>query len=331
MGRLLSRTDFLRLAAGGLGALALGHAARTAAMGAEIAGLTGSGALEDAAMKERSGETMITRPIPVSGEPLGVIGLGTWQTFDVGLDAATRARLVEVLRLLFASGGKVIDTSPMYGRAEAVAGELLAGLHARERAFLATKVWTSGREAGIEEMRRSAKLLQTRVIDLIQVHNLVDWRTQLATLRRMKEAGQVRYIGITHYTVPALDDLADVIAREQVDFVQLPYSIETRAAETRLIPMAAERRVGVIVNRPFDGGSLFRRVRGTALPPWAAEMGCASWAQFFLKFIVSNPAVTCAIPATAEPAHLSDDLRAGFGHLPDPAERKRMAEFWRSV
>src|SRR3984893_1063296 len=271
---------------------------------------------------------MITRPIPRSGETLPVIGLGSWKTFDVGKDAAALTSLAEVLRLLFDGGGKVIDSSPMYGRAEAVVGDLLAKMQARERAFLATKAWTSGREEGIAQTRRSAELLKTRVIDLMQIHNLVDWQTQLATLRAMKEAGQVRYIGINHYTPSEFGELADIIGREEIDFVQMPYSIDVRDAEKRLLPFAAERRVGVMVNRPFGGGGLFRHVRGKSLPPWAAEFGCASWAQFFLKYIVSHPAVTCVIPATAEPAHLSDDLGAGYGRMPEIAERRRMAEYW---
>ena len=209
-------------------------------------------------------------------------------------------------------------------------GDLLAKMDARQRAFLATKVWTSGREEGIAQMRRSAELLKTRVIDLMQIHNLVDWRTQLATLRKMKEAGQIRYVGITHYTPSAFGDLASIIEREEIDFVQLPYSIDLRDAEKRMLPLAAERRVAVMVNRPFGGGGLFRRVRGKALPPWAAELGCASWAQFFLKYIVAQPAVTCVIPATAEPAHLTDDLKAGYAPMPDEAARRRMAEFWDS-
>lgn len=274
---------------------------------------------------------MISRPIPKSGEMLPVIGLGTWQTFDigdVGNDAAALDNLSAVLRLLFDGGGKVIDSSPMYGRAEAIVGALLAKMLARECAFLATKVWTSGREEGIAQMRRSAELLKTRVIDLMQIHNLVDWRTQLATLRKMKEAGQVRYIGITHYTPSAFADLAGIIEREEIDFVQLPYSIDLRDAEKRTLPLAAERQVAVMVNRPLGGGGLFRQVRGKTLPPWAAELGCASWAQFFLKFIVSHPAVTCVIPATAEPSHLADDLKAGYGPMPGAAARRRMAEFW---
>jgi diketogulonate reductase-like aldo/keto reductase len=291
-----------------------------------------AGAAESIAM-EKSNGGMIARPIPKTGELLAVIGLGTWQTFDVGQvndeNAAAMENLGAVLRLFFEGGGTVIDSSPMYGPAEAVVGQLLAKMHAR--AFLATKVWTSGREAGIAQMRRSAELLKTRVIDLMQIHNLVDWRTQLATLRKLKEAGQVRYVGITHYTPSAFSDLAGIIEREQIDFVQLPYSIDLRDAEKRMLPLAAERRVAVMVNRPFGGGGLFRQVRGKTLPPWAAELGCASWAQFFLKYIVSHPAVTCVIPATADSAHLSDDLKAGYGPLPDAAGRRRMAEFWDSM
>jgi diketogulonate reductase-like aldo/keto reductase len=275
--------------------------------------------------------TMTTRPIPVSGEALPVIGLGTWQTFDVGGWSRHRGPLAEVLRKLFGGGGKAIDSSPMYGRAEGVVGDLITELKAHNSAFIATKVWTTGREAGIEQMRRSAELLQTRVIDLMQIHNLLDWRTHLATLRRMKEAGQIRYIGITHYTTSALPDLAAIIERDQIDFVQFAYSIDARDAEQRMLPLAADRRVAVIINRPFGGGGLFRRMRKVALPPWAGELGCSTWAEFFLKFIVSHPAVTCVIPATADPAHLADDLAAGYGRLPDVADRKRMADFFHSI
>jgi diketogulonate reductase-like aldo/keto reductase len=274
---------------------------------------------------------MTTRPIPVTGEALPVIGLGTWQTFDVGRDAAAHSQLAEVLRKLFAGGGKVIDSSPMYGRAEGVVGDLLTELNAHYSAFIATKVWTTGREAGINQMRRSAELLQARVVDLMQIHNLLDWRTHLATLRRMKEAGQIRYIGITHYTSSALSDLAAIVEREQIDFVQLAYSIDLRDAEQRMLPLAADRRVAVIINRPFGGGGLFSRVRKAALPPWAGDLGCSSWAQFFLKFIVSHQAVTCVISATADPAHLADNLSAGYGRLPDAAERKRMVDFFHSI
>lgn len=316
---LLSRADCLKLLASSMGAVALGGLAAPAALEALASAMEDPRALR------------ITRPIPVSGETLPVIGLGTWQTFDVGADAARRSALAEVLRLLFAGGGKVIDSSPMYGRAEAMVGDLLVRLDARKLAFLATKVWTTGREAGIAQMRRSAELLRTATIDLMQIHNLVDWRTHLATMRRMKEAGQLRYIGITHYIASALPDLAAIIEREELDFVQLAYSIDEREAEARVLPLAIDRRVGVIVNRPFGSGALFSRVRGAALPRWAAELGCASWAQFFLKFIISHPAVTCVIPATGEPRHMADNLRAGYGRLPSSAERRRMVEYWRSI
>jgi aryl-alcohol dehydrogenase-like predicted oxidoreductase len=272
---------------------------------------------------------MITRPIPSSGEAMPIVGLGTSQVFDVGADAAAREPLREVLRLFLEAGGRIIDTSPMYGRAEAVTGDLVAEAGARPRVFLATKVWTSGRESGIAQIRRSAELLRTDVIDLIQVHNLLDWRTQLATLRQMKEKGEVRYIGITHYTTGALPELARIMQSEPgIDFVQCAYSLATRDAETRLLPVAAERKVAVIVNRPFEDGDLFRRVRGRALPEWAAEFECASWAQLFLKYLFAEPAVTCAIPGTASPAHMADDLKAGFGRLPDAQQRQQIRQLW---
>src|SRR6516225_9115558 len=238
---------------------------------------------------------MLIRPIPSTGEAMPVIGLGTWRAFDAGAGEA-------VLRLLFDAGGRMIDSSPMYGRAEAVTGELLAEMEARTRAFLATKVWTTGRERGIEQMRRSAQLLRTEGIDLMQIHNLVDWRTHLASLRRMKDDGQIRYIGITHYTTGALPELARILTREPgIDFVQLGYSLATRAAETEVLPVAASRGVGVIANQPLERGDLFRRVRGRLLPDWAGEFDCASWAQLFLKYILGEPAVTCVIPATGSP------------------------------
>jgi diketogulonate reductase-like aldo/keto reductase len=272
---------------------------------------------------------MITRPIPSTGEALPVIGLGTSQTFDVSGGAADRQPLREVLRLMLEGGGKIIDTSPMYGRAEAVTGDLVAEAAIRPRVFLATKVWTSGREGGIAQMRRSAELLKNDVIDLIQIHNLLDWRTHLATLRAMKAEGKIRYIGITHYTTGSLTELARILASEPgIDFVQCAYSLGTRAAETALFPIAAERKVAVIVNRPFEDGGMFRRVRGRALPEWTGEFDCASWAQLFLKYIVAEPAVTCAIPATSNPKHMEDDLKAGVGRLPDAKQRQQIRQLW---
>lgn len=275
---------------------------------------------------------MLTRPIPSTGEAMPIIGLGTWNTFDVGHAAATRAPLHEVLRGFLDGGGRMIDSSPMYGRAEGVVGDLLAEMPTRPRPFLATKVWTSGREAGIAQMRRSAELLRAEVIDLMQIHNILDWRTHLATLRQMKEDGRIRYIGITHYTASALPELARILKAEPgIDFVQLAYSLADRAAEAEALPVAAEKGVGVIVNRPLAQGGLLRRVRGQALPKWAEDVGCTSWAQLCLKYILAAPAVTCVIPATADPAHLEDNLRAGMGRLPDAAERRRIRELWDQI
>lgn len=275
---------------------------------------------------------MISRPIPSTGEAMPVIGLGTARVFDAGTDQAARRPLREVVQVLLDAGGRMIDTSPMYGRAEAVTGDLLAEMEARPRAFLATKVWTSGRERGIEQMRRSAQLLRTDVIDLIQVHNLVDWRTHLASLREMKARGAVRYIGITHYTTGALSELARILEAEPgIDFVQFGYSLATRDAETRLLPTAAARGVATIANQPFEEGDMFRRVRGSPLPEWAREFDCASWGQLFLKYILAEPALTCVIPATANPAHMKDDLAAGFGRLPDSRQRQQIRQLWDSL
>jgi len=272
---------------------------------------------------------MLTRPIPSTGEAIPVIGLGTWRAFDVRADPAAREPLREVLRLLLDAGGRMIDSSPMYGRAEVVAGDLLAELAVRPRAFLATKVWTTGRERGIEQMARSARLLRSEIIDLMQIHNLVDWRTHLTTLRRMKEAGQVRYIGITHYTTGALPELADILAGEpDVDFVQLGYSLAMRAPETELLPVAAARGVAVIANQPLERGDLFRRMRGRPLPDWAQEFDCVSWAQLFLKYVLAEPAVTCVIPATGNPEHMKDNLAAGFGRMPNARQRQQIRELW---
>jgi aryl-alcohol dehydrogenase-like predicted oxidoreductase len=268
---------------------------------------------------------LLRRPIPRSGELLPVIGLGTWQTFDVGNSASARAPLRDVLREFTKLGGSVVDSSPMYGRSESVIGDLAAELGVSRKLFLATKVWTSGRDAGIRQMEESFRRLRTERMDLMQVHNLVDWRTQLTTLRRWKEQGKLRYIGVTHYTESAYDQLAGVLKVEELDFVQLNYSIAERAAERRLLPLAAERRIAVLVNRPFAQANLFNKVRGRPLPGWAAEIGCASWAQLFLKFVISHPAVTCAIPATSKVQHLVDNLQAAVGPLPDDATRERMA------
>jgi diketogulonate reductase-like aldo/keto reductase len=258
-----------------------------------------------------------------------VIGLGTWRAFDVGSGETATHPLREVLRRLLDDGGRIIDTSPMYGRAEAVTGDLLAESGARPQSFLATKVWTTGRERGIEQMRRSAQLLRSETIDLMQIHNLVDWRTHLSTLRRMKDEGRVRYIGITHYTTGALPELARILRAEpSIDFVQLGYSLAIRAAETELLPTAAERGVAVIANQPLERGDLFRRVRRHELPDWACEFDCTSWGQLFLKYILAERAVTCVIPATGNPDHMNNNLAAGFGTLPDARQRRQIRELW---
>jgi diketogulonate reductase-like aldo/keto reductase len=266
---------------------------------------------------------ILERVIPSSGERIPAVGLGTWRTFDVGT-GAERAPLREVLRAFVDLGGRVVDSSPMYGAAESVAGDLAADLGIGDRLFLATKVWTSGRQAGLAQMEQSAKRLRTRRLDLMQIHNLVDWRTHLATLREWKAAGRIRYLGVTHYTASAYDDLERILRSEPLDFMQVNYSLGERTAERRILPLAQERGIAVLVNRPFAEGGLFGRVRGQALPDWAAEADCESWAQIFLKWILAHPAVTCVIPATSRPQHLADNMRAGAGRLPDAAMRERM-------
>ncbi len=272
-----------------------------------------------------SNQTMAMRKIPSSGEMLPVIGLGTWQTFDVANDATVRAPLEEVLREFAALGGKLIDSSPMYGRSEDVAGELIAKHSLREKLFIATKVWTTGKAAGIAQAEESMKKLRAAPIDLLQVHNLLDVDTHLRTLSEWKRQGRVRYIGVTHYTSSAYDAVAKVISANAVDFLQINYSIGEREAEQRLLPLARERGTAVIINRPFAGGEMFRRLRGTPLPAWAAEIDCRSWAQLMLKFVISHPAITCAIPATSRIEHLRDNMGAGLGRMPDEKMRARIA------
>ena len=267
---------------------------------------------------------MATRPIPASGEALPVIGVGTYQGFDVARGSAEHARLPGVVEALFAAGGSVIDSSPMYGRAEATTGEVLTALGGHARAFVATKVWTRGRAAGLRQMEDSLRLMRLpseRPLDLIQVHNLVDWRTQLATLRDWKAAGRVRYIGITHYSASAYDELAAVMRAERFDFLQINYSLDEREADQLILPLAAERGMAVLINRPFGGGGLLRRLRERPLPAWAGEIDAGSWAQVLLKFVLSQPAVTCAIPGTGRAEHMADNARAGSGRIPD-------ARFW---
>ncbi|HZM33565.1 MAG TPA: aldo/keto reductase [Burkholderiales bacterium] len=271
-------------------------------------------------LKGQSGKVSSSKPLV-----LPRIGLGTWQTFDVGADAAARAELREVLKLL---EGNVVDSSPMYGSAESVVGDLVAELGIRERVFIATKVWTRGRDDGVRQMETSFRRLRVQIMDLMQVHNLVDVAVHARTLQDMKAKGRVRNIGITHYTASAYSEVQRAMTIAPWDFLQINYSLAERSAEEKILPMAMERGLRVLVNRPFGEGSLFRKVRNKPLPDWAAGLGIASWAQYFLKWIVSHPAVTCAIPGTSNPKHMEDNLGAARGVLPDPSLRKKMTDYF---
>lgn len=268
----------------------------------------------------------ISRSIPSSGQALPVIGMGTWLTFDVGSGAVERARRREVLQAFFAGGGALIDSSPMYGRAEGVVGELLAERGTAAPFFAATKVWTSGRAAGERQMRDSLRLWQRPKFDLMQIHNMVDWETHLPTLRQWQSEGRIRYVGITTSHGRRHDLLEAALRRERFDFVQFTYSLADRSAEQRLLPLAQERGIAVIINRPFDGGALVERLSTQPLPSWAASIGCSSWAGICLKWIVSHPAVTCAIPATTRPDHMRENMAVAHGPLPDAAMRRRIAD-----
>jgi diketogulonate reductase-like aldo/keto reductase len=270
-------------------------------------------------------QRIMAKKIPSTGEALPVIGVGTWQTFDVGADAAARTQLREVLRLL---NGNMVDSSPMYGTSEAVAGDLIAELGTRDKLFMATKVWTRGRDEGLQQMETSFKRLRVKRMDLMQIHNLTDVETQTRTLLEMKSQKKIRYLGITHYTSSAYGEVERWLRTRQYDFLQINYSLGERESENRLLPMALDQKVAVIINRPFAEGALFRRVKGKPLPPWATDLGVHSWAQYFLKWIVSHPAVTCAIPGTGNPKHMQDNLGAGTGKLPSAKQRKQMADYF---
>jgi len=292
-------------------------------IGAGAAGIAWPVAGLRAATKEASA-SMLTRAIPSTGEKLPVIGLGTWSVFDVNLTPDKQKELGGVLSLLVKDGGKVVDSSPMYGRAEGVVGELLTKLRLHDSIFIATKVWTLGKEVGIKQMERSTELFQTKRIDLIQVHNLLDVDTQMGTLREWKSKGQIRYTGITHSQASGFHAIEYNMRRQKPDFVQINYSLMEPGAAQRILPLAQELRMGVIINRPFGGGGLFRRVMSKPLPDWASEIGCKTWAQFFLKWIIAHPAVSCVIPATNNPQHMEDNVAAGTGRLPDASMRQRM-------
>jgi diketogulonate reductase-like aldo/keto reductase len=267
---------------------------------------------------------MIERSIPATGEMIPLIGLGTWQCFDVS-PSADLDPLKQVLLQMRNAGGKLIDSSPMYGRSEEVIG-LLTEDAETEPFFYATKVWTQGKEEGIRQMENSFRKFRRSIIDLMQVHNLVDWKIHLKTLRQWKEEGRIRYIGITHYTDSMHNELAKIIRSEKIDFVQFNYSITDRNAEKLLLPTAFDQGVATLINRPFGEGKLFNKVRGKELPSWANEYAIKSWSEFFLKFIISHPAVSCVIPATSNPAHAKDNFNAALDPLPDEFIRNRMVE-----
>jgi aryl-alcohol dehydrogenase-like predicted oxidoreductase len=303
----MTRAAFLRLAAGSATALLLGAMPTRAVV--------------PLAMQQR--------PVPGSGELLPVIGLGTWKGFDFVPGSPEYARLPAVLEALFAAGGAIIDSSPMYGRAEENVGDLLAATGSHRRAFIASKVWISGREEGRRQLTESRRRLRAGPrLDLMQVHNLVDWRTQLATLRDWQAAGRLRYVGVSHYHAGAYAELAAVLRAERLDFLQINYSLDEREAERSILPLAAERGLAVLINRPFGGGGLLHRLRNKPLPAWAAEIEARSWAQLLLKFVLAQPAVTCAIPGTSRPEHMADNAGAGRGPLPDAAFWRRHPELF---
>jgi diketogulonate reductase-like aldo/keto reductase len=317
----LTRRQLLTLAAGISAALAFDSAAASE----RPATLPSPTSPESLSPKlTPGGTTMLTRTIPSSNEPLPVIGLGTYRGFDVATASPAYKQLRAVLDALFAAGGSVIDSSPMYGRAEETTGELLSIHEPRSPAFLATKVWTRGRKEGIAQMEESFRLLRTERIDLMQIHNLVDWKTHLPTLREWKEQGRIRYIGISHYTSSAYGDVETVLKNEQLDFLQINYALDDRQAEARLLPLCRERGVAVICNRPFGGGGLLSRLKDKPLPGWAAQVGVNSWPQLALKFLLAHPAVTCVIPGTGNPRYMSENAGAGSGPMLTDAQRHQL-------
>jgi diketogulonate reductase-like aldo/keto reductase len=265
----------------------------------------------------------LTRPIPSSGEQVPRVGLGTWITFNVGQDPPARAQCAQVVRAFFEAGGRLIDSSPMYGSSQGVVGEALRSLGAQQKVFSADKVWTSA--DGAAQAESSRKLWQVPRFDLLQVHNLLAWERQLPLLQAMKERGQLRYVGITTSEGRRHREFEQLMRSHRLDFVQFTYNLFDREVEQRLLPLAADRGMAVLVNRTFQEGALLRRLERHPLPPWAAEFECTSWAQFALKFAISHPAVTCAIPATRRVDHVRENMAAARGRLPDESMRRRMA------
>lgn len=310
----LTRRELLKLGVGAGAAVALG--VRPARAGSPI---------------RRPRSDLITKPIPSSGEEIPVIGIGTSRRYDVGTSADERAPLKETLQIFSDAGGTVVDTAPSYGNAEVVVGELVEELGIRDRLFIATKVRQDGTAAGEAEIARSFERLRTDRFELLQVHNLRDVDAQLATLRALKDAGMIRYIGITTSSFRQYEQFEQVMRREDLDFIQVNYSIAARSAAERILPLAQDRGMAVLVNLPFWRGRLFETVGDRPLPEWAADFDARSWAQFFLKFVVGNPAVTCAIPGTAKPHYARDNIQAAMGRLPDAETRRRMVELYDSL
>ncbi len=272
-------------------------------------------------------KTMNTRIVPSSKEEIPIIGLGTWQSFDVGDSDEERAPLKEVLKILVDHGGSLIDSSPMYGHSEKVVGELTTELKIKSKIFEATKVWTSGQEEGIDQMTTSINLMNAYPMDLMQIHNLVDWKTHLKTLRKWKAEKKIRYIGITHYHQGGYEEMEKIMKTESLDFIQINYNLAVRDAAERILPLAKDKGIAVLINRPYEGGSLFKKVKGKDFPEWAKEFEAESWGQMFLKFILAHPAVTCVIPGTSKAKHMRDNVKAGFGKLPDAQMQRRMIEW----
>ena len=273
---------------------------------------------------------LIQRIIPSSGEKITAIGLGTWISFDVGASVSKRERLKNVVKILVEKKGSIIDSSPMYGTSEQVVGELCEELKIRQELFFATKVWTSGRQNGVEQMNDSFSKMRTKTMNLMQVHNLVDAESHISTLKEWQRSGKIKYWGVTHYLESAIPSLIATIKKHKPDFIQFSYSIRNREAEKQLLPLCKDEGIAVIINRPFDGGSLFDSIKGQKLPAWAADYDIKTWAQFFLKFIISHAAVTAAIPGTSNPIHMDDNILAAYGKLPDTVARNKMADLFAS-
>ncbi|MEQ9377434.1 MAG: aldo/keto reductase [Imperialibacter sp.] len=290
--------------------------------------LTAAGLYLTPGLVSALGNQMLMKTIPSTGEQIPAIGMGSWLTFNVGQSESERAPMRNVLKEFISQGGRVIDSSPMYGRSEQVIGELAAELEVTDKLWVATKVWTQGKVAGKGQIENSLGYFR-KWPSVLQVHNLVDLETHLETLRSLKEEGKLKYVGVTHYLDHTHKQLAEIIKKEKLDFIQINLSIRSNAAEDYLLPLAADHGVAVIINQPFETGGLFNYIQGVSLPDWAKEYGINSWAEYFLKYIISNPAVTCTIPATTQVAHVKENMASCYGELPDQATRIKMKDYFK--